>query len=215
MLHHYQHLGVVPNFTTRNLSWLRDEKLRPLILESCGAFAVSTNDGEMVKELGELMKHYRVEEKATIHYVLGSDRDWAFEQIVKECHEWSFPLTLLGWKSVGRGEKGPLHDNTNWLEIVKKYSDKHECPRIGIDTCIANEYENEIKQAGIPDWLLYTEEGKFSMYYDAVEDRWGPSSFCEDNEYVKIADHSEGIMIKAWNKIKPTKRMKGKKKDVV
>jgi len=211
ILHAFRSHGVVPNFTTRNLSWLRDEKRRPLILKECGAFAVSVDESAMVKELGELIKRYDIENKVVIHYVLGSAGLWTFEGILREAHAQGIGITLLGWKTTGRGATGPLHDNTTWLDVIKQYASKFECPRIGIDTCIANEYEKEIKLANIPDWLFYTEEGKFSMYYDAVEEKWGPSSFCEDDEYVKVKAKDGRNMIEAWNKIKPTKRMKGKK----
>ena len=212
--------GVVPNFTTRSLAWLRDEKLRPEILELCGAFAVSVNEGQEVQELADLVKHYRVDERDNricIHYVLGSSKDYVLTDILRQAHRAQFPITLLGWKSVGRGGKGPLHDNSGWLKTIKELRKVEECPQIGIDTTIANEYETEIKRMGIPDHLIYTEEGKFSMYYDAVENKWGPSSFCEESEYVKIPREDEfrynetSELIDAWNKIRPTKGRRSKK----
>jgi len=210
ILSYFRYHGVVPNFTTRNLAWLRDEKLRPEILEYCGSFALSVNKADEVKELGELVRRHCVsDKKIVIHYVLGSSDKYYLGQILREAKHQDFSITLLGWKTTGRGAGGPLHNNADWLETALSLRKDHCCPTIGVDTVIANEYEEQIKQAGIPDYLLYTEEGKFSMYYDAVEDKYGPSSFCEDNEYVQIGE-DEGL-IDAWNKIKPTKR--GKKKE--
>jgi hypothetical protein len=218
----FRRVGVVPNFTTRSLAWLRDEKLRPEILELCGAFAVSVNNRQEVRELADLVRLHRVEDsKVCIHYVLGSSEDYNLTEILREAHRARFIITLLGWKSVGRGTKGPLHDNSQWLKTIKELHKNNECPQIGVDTTIANEYEKEIKKAGIPDYLFYTEEGKFSIYYDAVEDKWGPSSFCEESEYVQIPREREGFynqtseLIDAWNKIKPTKGKRNKKNEDV
>ena len=198
----FRHYGVVPNFTTRNLSWLRDEKLRPQILEHCGSFAYSVIHRNEVEEFATLLRRHDIDKEVAIHYVLGSAPDYDIEGILRAAHEGHVRVVLLGWKLVGRGKQGPPFNNDKWFDIVKQLRTRNIYPEIGVDTTIANEYKKQIEESGIPDYFFYTEEGKFSMYYDAVEDRWGPSSFCEEGEYVKIAkERGKDELIEAWRLI--------------
>jgi len=133
---------------------------------------------------------------------LGSAPDYDIEGILRAAHEGHVRVVLLGWKLVGRGKQGPPFNNDKWFDIVKQLRTRNIYPEIGVDTTIANEYKKQIEESGIPDYFFYTEEGKFSMYYDAVEDRWGPSSFCEEGEYVKIAkERGKDELIEAWRLI--------------
>ncbi len=38
----------------------------------------------------------------------------------------------------------------------------------------------------MPSWCYTIEEGKFSMYVDAVAKKMGPSSYCEETDMVDI-----------------------------
>ncbi|MFW6002140.1 MAG: radical SAM protein [archaeon] len=117
-------------------------------------------------------------------YVLGSNSIEDFEEIIKEIkninndpldrNDCKAVLTLLGWKHTGRGTKGPKYNNDDWVDLIQKYRPSH----VGIDTCVSKYYEEEIRDK-IPNvnLLMYTEEGKHSMYIDAVEDLMGPSSY--------------------------------------
>jgi hypothetical protein len=205
ILEGFREHGVVPSFSTRNLQWMRDEVWRPKILKACGGFAFSVDTKEQIQNLADHCKKYEIGAEGwndnhivSVHHVIGAaNSEWDFERILRECHRNEFPITLLGWKTTGRGKQVSFRDTMwkdSWLEIIKKVADEGECPRIGIDTTLAKNYEKEIKAIGIPNWLFYVEEGKFSMYYDAVQDRYGPSSFCDEDEYVKTESPSQ-----AWD----------------
>lgn len=95
------------------------------------------------------------------------------------------PVTLLGYKTNGRGASCAPVSYDWWIDAVKSAHCEGadwRTPQIGIDTALASEYENELKEAGVPSWLFHTKEGKFSMYIDAVEGKLAPSSYCEDSE---------------------------------
>jgi hypothetical protein len=54
-------------------------------------------------------------------------------------------------------------------------------PRLSIDTTLANRYQKKLTELSIPKWLYHVEEGKYSMYIDAVENKYGPSSYHLDD----------------------------------
>jgi len=65
---------------------------------------------------------------------------------------------------------------------------------IGIDTALANEYKDQIKD--IDQMLVTYDEGKFSMYIDAVEMKAGASSYCED--YFPVKDFRSDDYLKLF-----------------
>jgi hypothetical protein len=189
----FQYMGVMANFTTRNVAWLRDEDLRPQILEHCGAFAVSVDKFDTINELADKLSKHKVDtEKVTIHYTLGASNE--YEPILRAAHNCGFKVTLLGWKTTGRGSSVKPKAYSDWLQIIQRLEQEQRCPQIGIDTVVAQEFEKEIKAAGIPDYLFYTQDGKFSFYVDGVNQEYGESSFCGKSFKAKG-------LIDAWQKI--------------
>ena len=55
---------------------------------------------------------------------------------------------------------------------------------LGRLSLLAREYETDLVAARVPRAFYATEEGRFSMYVDAVAQRAGPSSYCAEAEYV-------------------------------
>lgn len=185
--------GIVPNFTTKDLKWLRDKGLAAQILERCGAFAYSAETALAVEMFAEVWKavgwkkdtgSYPPVEKATIQHVVGTEDEASFKALLLACHEAHLPVTLLGYKTVGRGlmYQPKAFD---WVKVVADVvKDKHL--RIGIDTVLADTSYQALKDAGVPEWCVTRQEGKFSAYIDAVEGKMGPSSFCKKGEYSKV-----------------------------
>ena len=189
ILQTFRSCGIVPNFTTKSLAWLRDEKRRREILDKAGAFAYSVTDSGDIDKLAALAKAYDIPSRqVAVQYVMGTAGDWEFEQILRAAHYHRIRLTLLGYKTVGRGDQFKPRDgeNAKWLSFIQEAIKKHGCPNIGIDTALAQKYEEQIKAAGIPAWMFHTQEGRFSCYIDAVEKLAGPSSFCSPDEMVKV-----------------------------
>jgi hypothetical protein len=175
-------LGIVPNFTTRKLSWLK-ERWAPKALELCGAFAYSVTTSAAVENLIRECQLYKVSlNKVSIQIPMGTLSKKEFEAILEVAFEASLNVTVLGFKSVGFGSNFKTVDYS-WLptsitDCVAKYS-FNSWQKLGIDSAIAAEFENEFESLGIPRAFYYTSEGTFSCYIDAVNLTVAPSSYCD------------------------------------
>jgi len=179
ILKNFRYYGIVPNFTTKSLGWLRDDEQRTAILEHAGAFAYSATDAGEVQKLAEAVKDhvpYPRSQRVSVHYVLGTADQEMLEEIIKACAENHLRLTILGYKTVGRGDQFTPLEN-DWIGAVRRARENKLYLNVAIDTPLAAQYEQEILEAGISPKLFHTEEGKFSMYIDAVDGKMGASSF--------------------------------------
>ncbi len=181
---HYHNM--VPNFSTRNIKYFSDENLSK-VLKLIGGFAISVDSANAVKAWAKRLSDYDIKQmhvspsaldKASIQYVLGSTSFEDFQKIVKAARPFD-RITLLGWKTTGRGSSVAPYDYTGWLDLVAK-----NFYQVGIDTCVAQMHGEEIKARGIDPRLYSLEEGQQSMYIDAVERKAGASSFVEDAAYI-------------------------------
>lgn len=168
------------NFTTKNLSWLRDPVRAKAITESCSAFAYSVDTGEDVRALSDAWRAspYRDDIQAVAQVVVGGVESYFFEDILKECKRLDIPVTLLGFKTTGRGEafKQKVYD---WKALVRKAGLR----RVGIDTVLAATLDVTDKVDSV---FYHKHEGAWSMYVDAVERKAGPSSYCDENAKVSV-----------------------------
>jgi hypothetical protein len=172
-------VGIVPNFTTRNIAWLRDPRQWVSILAQAGAFAYSAQNSLEIIELGSLIRLNGIAPgRVHLHLVMGTMSEWVFRAMLRAAQTYNFPVTLLGYKRTGRGattEPEPYADW--WLRVVQELREQHALPPISIDTPLAAEHETALRSAGIPRWMFHTQEGTFSAYLDAVSWHIGPSSF--------------------------------------
>jgi hypothetical protein len=168
------------NFTTKNLSWLRDPVRAKAITESCSAFAYSVDTGEDVRALSDAWRAspYRDNIQAVAQVVVGGVESYFFEDILKECKRLDIPVTLLGFKTTGRGEafKQKVYD---WKALVRKAGLR----QVGIDTVLAATLDVTDKVDAV---FYHKHEGAWSMYVDAVERKAGPSSYCDENAKVDV-----------------------------
>ena len=190
VLNTFRHQGVVPNFTTKSLHWLRDPNLRIPILEACGSFAYSANSVHEIWDLLALVNEYGVDTgsaKMSVQTVLGVAYGFELDRIFELCDTAGIQLTLLGFKTTGRGKE---YDEKTWLtqtlDTIKRTVKENKCPRLALDTLAAAQLIPHLKELKIPHWLYHTREGQFSCYIDAVTLKMGPSSYCEEEEYQKI-----------------------------
>ena len=182
-----RHNGVVPNFTTRNLTWLREPRMAFEILDLIGGWAFSTEDASAVLKLHALCVASGVPDNKmpAIQYVVGVGTVYDYENVVQACRQTGLRLTLLGPKDVGRGLT-KTWTTCNWLAALTSKDGEHL--QFGIDTALAQQYGQAIKDAGIPDWCYTTQEGKTSMYIDAVAGVIAPSSYCKPEQQVKVKE---------------------------
>lgn len=166
------------SFSTASCDWYSDEKITDSVSKNVKAYAHSIHSAEEL----DLVKKYCSNARAKyghnnwpvmhIQYVLDAYPIELFEYILDQV-PWGSNITLLGYKSVGRGGTAPFsHDN--WRDVYDKYY-RSRAPRIGIDTAFANKYQHTLQD--IPEEMYYLEEGRFSMYIDAVEHAYAESSF--------------------------------------
>lgn len=190
ILRNFKDNDIVPNFTTRSMEWLKNKEARDEILGICGAFAFSCdNDYQVLSVLSMIEANEVPMEKCSIQYVMGCSDLGTLEKILNLCETFGARITLLGYKTTGRGSKYKPEDYSNWLDVVLKFKEKNPYFRdICIDTALAKQYEKQLLDKGIPKETFHVQEGKFSMYVDAVTRKCGPSSYCDESEMVKLGD---------------------------
>jgi MoaA/NifB/PqqE/SkfB family radical SAM enzyme len=187
--------GIVPNFSTKKLGWLRDPILSHQILKNTGSFAYSTQSIDELKSFASLMSaqgiNNRYSIKPTVHYVMGTAHgDYQFKAFLENAYSLGVHVVLLGFKDMGRGQsfKNGWHyaPYNYWLDVVQELRDTYKLPRLSIDTALASEYSEGLDRAGVDQIMYHTEEGKFSMYIDLVNGKMGPSSFCAEEELLDL-----------------------------
>lgn len=174
ILQEFHDAGIVPNFTTKNHTWVKQhwEQIEPLI----GAFAYSA---QTVEELDRAMEHFAdiPTDRINIHYVMGLDPMIEFYSFMERAHDLGVRVTLLGYKTVGRGDQVEHRSYDWWLGAVQALINNSVCPTFSIDTPLAEQYDKQLQQRGMPSFMYHTREGAFSMYIDAVAMKMGASSF--------------------------------------
>ena len=189
IIKHCNNNNIIPNFTTRNLNWLKDDKLRKEILSNIGGFAYSVSNSFDVRKFGFLLNKYDIEfdssscsftRRPSIQIVEGVVNKKEFVNILHECAYHNFSLTILGLKLTGRGKCFKPVDNFDMLDVILSERSKGYLCSIGFDTTMAQKYEGRMENVGINRQLYSLEEGVFSCFIDAVNQEIGPSSFSPD-----------------------------------
>lgn len=174
ILKEFTNRGIVANFTTRNLTWLKNGPGVKQIIENSGTFAYSVQSASEIPKFAKYVNDYWntkregynfKEKKPNIHIVMGTVSREEFAEMLKLAREHSIRPTLLGWKRVGRGNKDPEFPYMSWwFEEVSKA----EIYQMGIDTALAAESKEIFENNNIPEWLYHIEDGIHSAYIDAV-----------------------------------------------
>lgn len=187
---------MVPNFTTKNIRIIKEYEWLSQIV---GGVAFSVTKVEEVDQIVEQIKSVNLEcddfcvsryrkpkyFSIILHVVIGTVTKAEFVKILTKASEAHFGITLLGYKTTGRGDEfTPKY--FNWLQACKNLREQDRLPQLGIDTVLAKKYEKKIIESGIPSWAFYTKEGAFSAYIDAVDMKIAPSSFCSESEKISI-----------------------------
>jgi molybdenum cofactor biosynthesis enzyme MoaA len=200
---HYPHLAevltyaaeqqIVPNFTTYGVDWLQNAELMNVVRAHVGAIGVSVHG---VKDLNKVSKinqalnvnTHRWDDNyvhVTAQHVVGSVDLDETAQILERAWDEGWDLLLLGYKNVGFGATQAPHDLTGLDTLLKLRQQKraHYGARVsmlGVDTAFVQQFDPILNALGISPVLKTSEEGKFSMYVDAVTLTQGPSSYMPD-----------------------------------
>jgi hypothetical protein len=180
---------VVPNITTRNVDFVLG-----LVKDRgpWGAVAFSVDTAEQVTALAELVEatrkssgkdRYAPSISISIQYVVGLTTNEAILRgIFKACRDARFRITLLGYKTTGRGLLFKQKAALDWFRVAKEENMTH---LLGIDTTLARVHVEGLVQEGVDPRTITQHEGQFSCYVDAVAGRMRMSSY----------DNQEGIDI--------------------
>lgn len=195
ILRDFRENKVIPNFTTKNLAWLKGEDAEE-ILELAGAFAYSVSS---VKELNKLqsavLEYGGFDTPIAVHYVMGTSSTEELIEILKQCRDYEFHVTLLGYKTNGRGDLFKPIQQDGILEIISSLSEKNSIGTVSMDTVLAHEIRDKLEAAGINKASYETQDGKFSMYLDAVGGFIAPASYGSMEQKVLCTDSSFGQAI--------------------
>lgn len=184
--------NVVPNFTTRNLAWLKDETVRDKVIGAMGAFAYSVDTPDDIRRLDEATKGIKAlrdydSRKVTVQYVVGQDvEENALRDILTTAASVRIPITLLGYKTTGRGAAFGEKPCPRWVDLLDEVR-KSKYVQVGIDTVLADRGRERLIEKGLDPVCLAPTEGTFSCYIDAVTKKMHRSSY----------DHSDGVGISA------------------
>jgi hypothetical protein len=194
ILEEAHNLNVVPNFSTRNKKYIFNY-LENSSKNEYGAVAYSIAGDEslrqFMRELTEKKLLDKFIDRGTIHYVMGIG--YQFKDILETVRFYNIPLILLGYKTVGRGARCRPTDYSGWvkeyLEVFPKYS------RVGIDTLLAQQSEQELKKHHVSKKTYSIEESDSSIYIDCVKGLIGPSSYAAPSEMepLDLTQDSEAI----------------------
>jgi organic radical activating enzyme len=202
ILRRFHTANIIVNFTTKSLAWLKDPKQWALIRKYAGGFAYSVEKSTEIDECVALLinngliqnvepYYYRdTRFQASAQHVVGTAYEGAFELLLEKAyhHRHNLRLTLLGFKEDGRGHTVKPHISADKaLEILKKFVGKNPYFQIGIDTLLAKQWDEQLQAAGIHKTFYHTQEGKFSMYVDAVEGKCAPASYGDMSKAVTYA----------------------------
>lgn len=187
VLQKFYNAGIVPNFTTKFPAKVR--KLWPEIGHLIGGFAYSAETPGQIRSAAKLMRMIP-KEKVNLHYVMGLGDREHFMEYMKAAHEVGYRVTLLGYKTTGRGKAVIPHPYDWWVEAVDKLIELDQCPTLSIDTPLAHQYESSMP---VESYMFHTHEGAYSMYLDLVTLSMGASSFDEKETLVPFT--------KDWRKI--------------
>lgn len=191
----------IPNFTTSSIDWMLDAPKCNKIMNLCGQAAYSVTHSSQVTRLAHIIGLMEIDRRQiSVQHIVGTARNGVAD-IIRECYKYEIPLTLLGYKTTGRGKDFQPED-VGWISAVRHASKCHQLPSLSVDTLLAAQYTKELDDLGVHSKMYDTAEGDFSMYIDAVSMQCGPSSYCDKDQMVDIdkeaVERSISKAYKSW-----------------
>ncbi len=174
------------NFTTKNSTWFHDPVIVDAVKNTVSGIAYSIDTVEEFQKFKDLHTKYLYNSRNTPRmylHLIPEIMDWdKLREIIAEVEnhnkKYKFGpqlvnITLLGLKQIGRAQELDRQPHPEILDIFlnTKYTP------VGIDTKFAGDYQEYLSRNGIDKKLYTTEEGEFSMYIDAVEEKAYKSSW--------------------------------------
>lgn len=183
--------GTTPNLTTRAVTSLSVGNKR--LFSAVGKVAISvTTPAELCTAL-KLLPTWVGAKKLAVQVIDGVVTENDFRGILQICVKQHLLCTLLGFKKTGRANSYPCVD-THWFDVYSKVKPY----RFAVDTSLLQQYPEVITEKFAPA-TYNVKEGAFSCFVDAVEQKMGPSSYCDPSEYIPLPDPDKVIEVFAAN----------------
>src|SRR5574343_187918 len=150
ILESFRFRNIVVNFTTGTLDWMEDDKIVNAVKTYVSSFAYSIKYSFDVKYLYRNIVKYGFEDcmrgRIYAQVVLGTVSEKEFDEILMTCNCIGIPLTVLGYKKIGRGEKfNNLEYSWAWKKI-KQSRDQRFCPSISVDEQFIADFKLELDE---------------------------------------------------------------------
>lgn len=195
--------GVVPNFSCTSYFWVKDYELLEVVKGYCGAVALTTHDPEVARNWMVISRFLEVPNPG-IHFevdlcsleVLKRMLDVAYEHFVGEG-----VLVLLSSHQGDRVEEGSVyHHGSEWMDVVED-SPAYEERLVALGGELASRAEGQLEN--VPARTIGNEGGRFSMFIDAVDMRYGPDCSIPRDEMglIDVASLDSGWIVRAWEEL--------------
>lgn len=217
ILEYSKEKGIVPNFTTKNYSLLKNSKLVKAISDHCGGFAFSVDSikdiNQILDEINRTQEAYdSIKNKIVIQHPVGTCSKEELRKIFYAAPKISYKITFLGHKETGRGNKSLVKaNNRDVLQMVafsklNRGNDVETPHVINIDTSFAKDMEAEIKNLlgeHVFEQTMSTKDGVTSVYIDAVKEEITASSYEPEREtfLMKALYGNKEEFKKVWKQI--------------
>lgn len=180
ILEMFNNAGVIPNFTTKKPAYIRKnwENIENLI----GGFAYSAETSGQIHSAAKMFKNVP-NNKISLHYVMGLGNKDHFKEYLKAAAEHNYRVTLLGYKTSGRGKDVIPFPYNWWIEAVNELIKDDSCPSLSIDTPLAEQFDGLMP---VEKHTYFTREGAYSMYINTVNLTFGASSFEDVENLIKF-----------------------------
>lgn len=197
--------GIVPNVTTRNYNFVRDNY--EWCAKHLGTIAVSVDSPVGVHRVRALRTLSDGTIKFNVQVVAGGVYDFdglvaaAGEAVAGTGSSRGLPITLLGFKEQERGAGYPKRSYKNWRELMLKHY-KHG---FNVDTAFLQLHKEELDEiVGSRASKFYTlNEGIYSCYIDAVKMEIAPSSYCDRRQYQSLYSEPDATIATRWAALLP------------
>lgn len=177
--------GMVANFSSKNYKYFTDTNLNQLY-SKIGAVGISVSsvaDAEQYMDI--ITRRAQVNTsgmpfvtRIMMHYILDQHPMSNLVEILNvlgRAKGIDHHILLLGKKSGGRSD-GNIIDNTGWSILLNEYIKRNDLQLdVSVDTLIVNRYPHDLKS--INRAYYYNEEGRFSVYVNAVNKQFGKASY--------------------------------------
>jgi organic radical activating enzyme len=171
--------GVMPNLTTKNLTLIRNDSMRDRVFSNVGAVAFSVSNEDEIKRIIIDAAYYDIPEHKVVFQIIPDiiGHTWTVVQLIRAAKK--HPVTLLGYKTTERG-KDCKRTKVDLIELLRTIRKENIYSKLSIDTVLAKEYDEQLRECDIPVWLYHIHEGMYSMYIDATTMKYGPCSYAPD-----------------------------------